>query len=496
MTKKILFLLDMEWIRFGIAKFMKEQLDYDFYAIVDADSVATTFYKEQDLIKFQKIWYYRDYVNSNIKNEKIDIEYLKNFEQKYAINLWQVAYSERAFLRYNPYHHFTHTEILSILENECKLFEKILNEINPDYLIIKLTDTHQSHLLHQICKSKKIKILMMGPTRFAYHFAIHQEYDNLGSFTKNISSRNRSLVELQDYLKSFYTLDQTKKFASNLKISFRKKITKYINYIIKMSDSKYQTSYVDHGRTKIKLISQFIFIKRWYRKKFIDKNFQKFIDKNDKFIYYPLQSEPERTLLLGAPFYTNQLTLIERLAKSLPISMKLYVKEHGAMTILGWREISFYKKILQLPNVVLLHPSLNYAELIKSCSVLATIRGTSGIEAAFYDKPTIIFADVSFHELPSVYRITNMSDLPKIIKNIVNTRVDVSMLNKYVDHVEKNSFVLDLLELYTDLHNTFFNEFNYVNGHIKSEKMNNFFNKHNSKFKQLSLEHINKINET
>ena len=483
----------MEWIRFGIAKFMKDQTDDDFYAIVDADNVATTFYKEQDLIKFQKIWYYRDYVNSKINNKKIDIEYLKNFEQKYAINLWQVAYSERAFLKYNSYHNFSHIEILSILENECKLFEKILNEINPDYLIIKLTDTHQSHLLHQICKSKKIKILMMGPTRFAYHFTIHQEYDNLGNFTNNTCSRNSSLVELQDYLNSFYTLDQTKEFASNLKISFRKKITKYINHIIKMGNSKYHTSYVDRGRTKIKLISQFLFIKRWYRKKFIDKNFQKFINKNDKFVYYPLQSEPERTLLLGAPFYTNQLVLIERLAKSLPIDMKLYVKEHGAMAIIGWREISFYKKIFQLPNVVLLHPDVNYIKLMKSCSILATIRGTSGIEATFYDKPTIIFADVSFHELPSVYRVTNMNDLPKIIKKISDSKVDVSMLNKYVEHVEKNSFVLNLLELYTDLHNSFFDEFNYLNGHIKPEKMNSFLEKHNSKFKRLSLEHIKKI---
>jgi len=481
----------MGWIHFGIAKFMNEKCDYDSYAIIDTDRVATTFYKEQQLIKFQKVWYYRDYVKNN--PEKIDIEYLKIFEDKYKINLWQVAYSERVFLKYNPYHHFTYNEILSILENECKLFEDVLNQVNPDCLVIKLTDTHQSHLLHQLCKAKKIQILMMGPTRFAYHFAIHQEYDTLDGFMEHQPTKDRSLSELQEYLKSFYILDQTKEFASNLQNSLSKKITKYIHYLIKAGNKKYNTSYADSGKTKLHLISQFLFFKKWYRKKFIDRNFQKHIKKDDTYVYYPLQSEPERTLLLGAPFFTDQLTLITRLAKAIPVGMKLYVKEHGAMSILGWRKLSFYKRILEIPNVILLHPSVNYEDLMKSCSLLATVRGTSGIEAAFYDKPTIIFANVSFSDLPSVYRITNLDELPIIIKKMIKIKVDTSMLNKYVDLVEKKSFKMNLLELYTDLHQSFFDEFNLTNGHIEPTKMNSFLEKHHSKFEQLALEHIKKI---
>ena len=493
MSKKILFWLDMEWIHFGIAKFLNEKYECDSYALVDTDTVATTFYKEQQLMKFQKVWYYRDYIKKITNN--LDIEYLKNFETKYKINLWQVAYSERAFLKYNHYYKFNYTEILSILENECKLFEEVLNEIQPAYLVIKLTDTHQSHLIHQLCKAKNITILMMGPSRFAYHFTIHEEYDKIDGFANHKPSKERTLAELQDYLKSFYTLNQTKRFESKLKISNSKKIKKYIHFLIKIGDKKYKNTYTDYGRTRIKAITQFLFFKKWFRKKFIDKKLQKYIEKEQPFVYYPLQSEPERTLLLGAPFFTDQLTLITRVAKALPVGMKLYVKEHGAMSILGWREISYYKKILDMPNVFLLHPSVNYENLMKNCSLLATIRGTSGIEAAFYGKPSIVFTDVSYSVLPSIQRVKNFEELPTIIKKMIHTQVDVSALNKYVDHVEKNTFQINLFDLYTHLHEYFFDEFNFINGYISPTKINSFLEKHRPEFEQLALEHIKSINK-
>ncbi|MGI0056989.1 MAG: hypothetical protein ACREAK_06395, partial [Nitrosarchaeum sp.] len=443
---------------------------------------------------FQKVWYYRDYIKKITNNP--DIEYLKNFETKYKINLWQVAYSERFFFKYNQYYKFNYTEILSILENECKLFEEVLNEIQPDYLVIKLTDTHQSHLIHQLCKSKNITILMMGPTYFANHFSIHQEYGMIDGLENHTPTKERSLSELQEYLKSFRALDVTNKFVSDLKIIHSQKIKKYIHFLIKTGKNKFKNSYVHYGRTRISAISKFLFFKRWYRKKFIDKNFQKHIPNGQSFIYYPLQSEPERTLILGAPFYTDQLALITRLAKALPVDFKLYVKEHGMMSLVGWREISYYKKIQSMPNVVLFHPSIQYDELLTNCSLLATIRGTSGIEAAFYDKPTIIFADVDYSFFPSVHRVKNFEELPQIIKKMIHTKVDVSALNKYVDHVENHSFKMNLVPLYTNLHKFFFKEFNYVNGHISPTKMNSFFEKHRSEFEQLAFEHIKKINKT
>jgi hypothetical protein len=493
MKDKILFWLDMEWIRFGIAKFLQESYDCDLYAIMDTDKVATNFYKRQDIVKFQKVWYYRDYILKN--NKKVDIEYLQKFEEKYKINLWQAAYSERFFYKYNQYHKFQYDEILSILEKECKFFESVLDEINPDFLVIKLTDTHQSNIFHQICKSKGIRILMMIPTRFAYRFAISDEDDKIDEFNPDEINNieEKTLEELRNYSKKYHALQQTNKFKSNLKISYWKRIEKFFNYVIKMNDSDFKNYFINYGRTPFKAMTKFLFLQQYLRKSFIDKNLVKMIDKNTPFIYYPLQAEPERTLLLSAPFYTDQIELITRIAKAMPVGFKLYVKEHASMSLVGWRDISYYKKILELPNVVLIHPSVNSDELLKNSSLVVTIRGTTGIEATFYEKPTITLIDVNYSALPSVYKIKNIEELPQKIQNMLGKTTSASILNKYVNYVEKKTFELDVLSLYTDLHNYFFKEFNIAGEHISVSKMDKFLENHKSQFELLALEHIKKI---
>ena len=74
---------------------------------------------------------------------------------------------------------------------------------------------------------------------------------------------------------------------------------------------------------------------------------------NKKFIYFPLHFEPERTLLISGTYYTDQISVIKNIAKSIPIDFTLYVKEHPNMKLTQWREIDFYKKIMELRKSML-----------------------------------------------------------------------------------------------------------------------------------------------
>ena len=56
--------------------------------------------------------------------------------------------------------------------------------------------------------------------------------------------------------------------------------------------------------------------------------------------------DPERQLLIKAPFYTNQFEFIINLAKSLPVGYKLYLKEHTLQGWNGWRPIEQYKEFV------------------------------------------------------------------------------------------------------------------------------------------------------
>ena len=89
----------------------------------------------------------------------------------------------------------------------------------------------------------------------------------------------------------------------------------------------------------------------------MENNLNRKIFQNEKFIYYPLHIEQERSLLIAAPYYTNQIEIIRSIAKSLPIDYKLYVKEHPSQANRNWRDISDYKEIINIPNVRLIHPS-------------------------------------------------------------------------------------------------------------------------------------------
>ena len=147
--QKILFWIDANLVQLFIAKIMKERNEFDLYAIFDQDSLDKTLYNE-DKTTFKKKWFFWDHIK---KEYKPDLTYLKKIEEKYEINLWRIAYGERVFFN-NYYHLFSRTDILGIIEQECKLFEEILEENKPDFLIMRMYDWHRMFLLKEMCKKR------------------------------------------------------------------------------------------------------------------------------------------------------------------------------------------------------------------------------------------------------------------------------------------------------------------------------------------------------
>ena len=82
--------------------------------------------KKQKLINFSKIWFFHDHIYKT--NQKPDKEFLKLIEEKYKVDLRLLVSNERFFNKWNQYYEFSSDEKLSILEQECKLFEKIFRE--------------------------------------------------------------------------------------------------------------------------------------------------------------------------------------------------------------------------------------------------------------------------------------------------------------------------------------------------------------------------------
>lgn len=495
MTDKILFWLDNYLTYFGIAKSLQETYDFESFAILEIPERPKVFFQQQQIVKFQKTWYFHDHI---IKSKKPDLNYLKDFEERYQINVWLLAYNERIFYNYNEFYKFSDDEVLSIVEQECKLFEKVLNEVKPDFIIMKTTDLHYHKLFHSICKARGIKILMLRHIRFGGRCVISNEMETIDSLEKFMESlgKERTLEELQKFLKGvdYYKVifDYTNSFMASKK--------NLIKAILKFLFSDYlsiKKNFTYSGRTKFKVLLhhfKWIFIER-YRQFFIDKKFVRNMDPKAPFIYYPLHVQIESVLLVGAPFLTNQLEIITHIVKSMPVGYQLYVKDAPMNKGRGWRDLSFYKAIMTLPNVKLLHPSINPMEIIKNCSLVVSVSGTTALEAAFYEKPSIVFVDTDFSILPSVYKLNSIEELPNAIRLSLKKNVDIMSLQKYVNFIENNSFPFNDFKLLQESDTKFYYGGFLQDVSLKDGDIVSFLEEYKSDFQLLAMEHIKKIKQ-
>ena len=495
MTGKFLFWIDALYTQFGIAKFLQEQLDSEFFAIYDLNHHLKPIFQKQQIVDFNKTWFYWEH--SVKTSELIDVQYLKSFEQKYNIKLWNLIYSERLFSDFNKFHKFTHDELVAILVKDCKFFEMILDEIKPDFLIIKLPDSHKTHLLTELCKKRGIKVMMLVQSRLGYRVSITDSISQLNYNNKILEDVDgqKNFDELKKYYEKFSKLKQFSEMnVGGMGISVFKKIATFLNWAFKSYDQEYLKTYDHYGISRIKVLKNQLFldIAARIRKRFLDRHAIKEI-KDHNFIYFPLHIQPERNLDIDAPFYTNQLDVIKSISKSIPVNFTLYVKEHFNMIFRNWRPILFYKEILSLPNVKLIHPSVNPIDIIKKTSLVINIAGSTGLEAAIYSKPSIVFADVSYQNLSCVERLENIADLPEMIINSLEKSVNPTEVYQFLKLLEEDSIEFDEIQLNNELIAKFHSSGLVPSINISISDLDLFFEKRRVQFEPLISRHLDII---
>ena len=492
MNSKIIFWINDDLSGLGLPKILQEKYNFDIYGIFDITDKPKKFLKKQKLINFSKIWFFHDHIYKT--NQEPDREFLKLIEKKYKVNLGLLASNERFFNKFNEFYKFSPDEISLILEQECKLFEKILDEVKPDFLIMGQTTLQHNHLFYKICQARGVKILVIRQSYLRGRYVIasrtylfdHAEYDEKHSFG--------SLSEIQNYIKKYNATKELVSFLKTFQNSKLKYLQSALEYLFS-DNSNVKTHFTYYGRTKfavlrITLINE---IKKKYREYFINKNLIRNIENKKPFIYFSLHPEPERSTLIAAPLFTNQIEVITNIAKSLPDGYDLYVKEHPMMILREWRSISDYKQIMNLPNVKLFHPSVKSENIIKKSSLVISINSTSGLEAGFYDKPSITFSDQDFSYLSFVHQLKSFQELPDAIKKSLKKKVNISDLNNYVNLIESNSFETDLFGTSAYFDNLFHYGGFFVNVDIPVQKMKYYLDATNEIWEKVAVQFVKKI---
>jgi len=491
MKQKILFFLDLFTLHFGLANYLQNNLDCEIFALIDTTNKPKKFFQEQKIVNFKKTWFYHDEIN--LKNS-FDVEYISKLDKKYDLDFQQLIKNDRFFSDFNKFHKFSHNEIESILTQEVKLYEEIIDQCKPDFLIMFQPSLRHEYVFYEICKQNNIIPMIINAGYIGYTSFISKNINLLDNLNyKNEKIKNKSFKELQKFYFEHNTNTQIIDYVDSFVNSKSSLIKAGLQFFFNSNNSNEKTHYTYTGRTKINVFADTVKnkIKKKIRQKFIDKNLEKKII-FEKFIYFPLQVEPDRNLLLGAPDYTNQLNSIREISKSLPDGFKLYVKEHPGQNR-EWRKISYYKEILRIPNVIFLNPNVSSSKVYEKCSMIITAIGTSGFEGAFYGKPVITFADTIYSTLPSVQKMESFNDLPELINEGLKMKVNPEELERLILLMEKNSFDFDFFGYFTKQANEFFYNANLIDVEIPEHKMEKFLEKNQAEFSKIGDELIKKI---
>lgn len=146
---------------------------------------------------------------------------------------------------------------------------------------------------------------------------------------------------------------------------------------------------------------------------------EKYLECN--YLYYPLHFDPEASTMVLADKLTNQLTVIEQMAKSMPAGYKLLVKEH--LPMIGLRPNGFYDKIRNMPDVHLISPFADGFKLIKNAKLVVTITGTAAFEAILLSKPALIMGHTQYNCLNQGFtHTTELVNLEEIIYKSINLK--------------------------------------------------------------------------
>ena len=130
---------------------------------------------------------------------------------------------------------------------------------------------------------------------------------------------------------------------------------------------------------------------------------------------------------------------------SLPANYKLLVKEHPRN--IGRRTTSYYKKILQIPSVDLLDPSLNPRHIISNSKLVIVLSGFLAFEALMSKIPVISLGNAIYNMLPKtlINHVDNIKKLrSEIIFSLNHYSYNEKVVKEYLYAIISNSERLDL----------------------------------------------------
>jgi hypothetical protein len=390
-------------------------------------------------------------------------------------SIWPIVMSLRNHVRsYKDKYYYSFKqnvpdeEIIQYVQATYLYISRIFQEFKPDIILTPNFVALPHIMLNLYAKRRGIKMIGVTDAKVKGQFMFTYSYqDNEGPLFERLKELNEGRVESQnrekakayiaefrkEFKKPTHTIDLEKDESLFIRIRHQLAPCRAIwNWYVKPQINVLKSTGITLDYRPPRIILRDFYCEKHYKKSMKNRKYSP-LEKIGKFVYLPLQFQPEASIDVIAPYFNNQIEVARQVAMSLPDDYTLVVKEHPAM--IGFRPPSYIEKIARTPNVKLIDYRTPSEVVLKKADLVLSPNSTTLAEAAFYNKPGIQFGNLGTTlMLPNVFKHTDLSTLSKKIKELVETNLSTpeyeKKLENYIAATYDSSFNVDYIKIWED----------------------------------------------
>lgn len=388
-----------------------------------------------------------DALNNFIKPSVL-YKQIASFEKKLNLSIYRIFFSNRilgsGFYASGGFNHpitrliknTNHFDVMKIALSKLIFWENLFLKYNFKF-VVNLPDEAHIMAKHYGIPAERLQGARFANTQF-WSRDNYLQPDNLEKQFKTFKKKLAPILIERPY---------------NAHITFRKKhIDNFsLNKTLKISLTNFSRIIYGKIRGYKKSKNQYlwnVFTGDWRRR----HHFLKLMKKsnvnlkqvsNYKYIFFPLQTEPEISVSAIAEDFFFQLSAINLIARDLPANYRIIVKEH--LFAIGRRPTNFYDQIMSLKNVLMADPTEYGLDYVRKSIAVAGLVGTSSWEAAVMGIPVISFSkNNAYNFLNHVFYIKEPDSLKNLLPKILNkkwpSKKSLADGAKFYHSYMKNSF--------------------------------------------------------
>lgn len=358
--------------------------------------------------------------------------------------------------RYDPFNGFVYSERKRMYYKLLKYWLYTLKYHEIDTLVMSESPhSVAQYICYAVCKYYNINTIMFGTTSIPgiiFPKTDYKDVPNVPIVNDQDTDRDQIFDCINNYFNTlkgnydiaepWYMKQQKSNHKTNKMLAF---IQRRMNRSIRSckSSNYYKMLGKPIGNNQVNFIDKlFLVIHSKIARRRLYHNYKQYVQPADiegkKYLYFPLQFQPERTSIPEGDVFADQLLVIDMIADALPNDWYLYVKEHPSQFLLpngymGRRE-DFYKEVAQKRNVVLINNSYDSFRLIDNSKGVVTLTGTAGLEALTRKIPAIVFGYAWYRECPGAIFVNTNKDCKKTIEMIKNgVSINQSNVKQYLN---------------------------------------------------------------